>query len=305
MMAQKVRLCPCLISILALLGLWPCLAESANLRVTGRITSNGQPIQGEIIVVDVARQVRMLTFRSDSLGAFDFEIVPGPRTVVVAKADGCVSAERELMPAAGGHANLNFTLSPAGSISGRVINEAGAGVAGAVARVHYPGERRSYQFADELGESITDDFGNFTLPFVAEDRPFVVEAETTDRLPSVSRMLTFQRATASGVVVTLGRMGQVVRGKVFDAAGAPAGGVNVRMRCLPAAGEFSSEELTSASFLLRSNKRTTTGPDGGYEFRGVPAGRVMVVASRPGAKPVKAEGTSEPGGTLNIDLTLK
>jgi hypothetical protein len=304
MMAQTLRLCPCLISILAVLGLWPCLAVSANLRVTGRITSNGQPIQGEIIVVDVAHQVRMLTFRSDSKGAFDFEIVPGPKILVVAKADGYVSAERELMPVAGGHANVNFTLSPAGSISGRVIDEAGTGVAGAVVRVRYPGERRSYQFADELGESITDDFGSFTLPFVAVDRPFVVEAETTDRLPSTSRTLRFHRA-ASGVVVTLGRRGQVVRGKIHNAAGAPAAGVNVRIQCLPAAGEFSLEERTSTSFLLRSNKRTTTGPDGGYEFRGVPAGRVIIVASLPGAKPVKAEGISEPGGTLTIDLILK
>ena len=304
-MAQTVRVRPRLFIILAVLALLPCLAESADLRVSGRITSNGKPVQGEIIVVDIARDSRLLTFHSDSLGVFDFDIVPGPRTVVVAKADGYVSAERELPPAAGSHAGLNFNLSATGSISGRVVDESGAGVPGTVVRIRYPGERRSYQFADELGESFTDELGNFSLPFVAVDRQFVIEAETADRLPSVSSSLTLNRAAKSGVVVTLGRTGQVVRGRVFNAAGAPVSGVSVRMRCLVDPGEFSREERTSMSFLSRSNKRVTTGPDGGYEFRGVPAGRVIVVASRPGAKPVMAEGVSQPGGALEIDLILR
>ena len=302
-MSQTVRLHPCLV-ILAVAGLWPCLAQTADLHITGRITSKGQPVQGEIIVLDIARQVRLLSFQSDSTGGFDFDIVPGPRTIVVAKADGCASEEREVVRPPGGHAQLNFNLSGIGSVSGRVIDEAGAGVPAAVVRVRYPAQRRSYQFSDELGESVTDDFGNFTLPFVAEDRPFVIEAETADRLPSASSVLTLARATTSGVVLTVGPTGKVVRGRIFNEKGTPVAGVTVRMRCLPPAGQSSTEEMTSISFLSKSNRRMTTGPDGSYEFRGVPAGRVIVVASRPGATPVKGEGIAKQGAMLNIDLVL-
>ncbi len=303
-MWQTVRFHHCLI-IVAVAGLWPCLAQTANLNITGRITSKGQPVQGEIIVLDVARQLRLQSFRTDSIGNFAFDIVPGPRTIIVAKADGCVSEERELVPPQGGHAQLNFNLSGIGSVSGQVIDEAGAGVPAAVVRIRYPAQRRSYQFSDELGESVTDAFGNFTLPFVAEDRPFVIEAETADRPPSASRVLTLARATASGVVVTVGPTGHIIRGKIFNEEGAPAAGVTVRMRCLPPAGKPSTEERTSVGFLSRSNGRMTTRPDGAYEFRGVPAGRVIVVASRPGTKPVKGEGIASQGATLNIDLVLR
>ena len=57
------------------------------------------------------------------------------------------------------------------------------------------------------------------------------------------------------------------------------------------------------------NQRTTTDADGSYEFKGLPSGRIVVVASLPGRAPTKQEHVlSEEGATGGvhvIDLVVK
>jgi len=67
----------------------------------GRITSNGESIGGEIVVIDPAPQLSVTSHRTDSKGAFEFDVPARPGMLLIARADGYISSERELrqMPA--------------------------------------------------------------------------------------------------------------------------------------------------------------------------------------------------------------
>ena len=123
-----------------------------------------------------------------------------------------------------------------------------------------------HHFHHEVGDIHADDFGYFILPVVARGKSFVVEAATAERLPASTASLTLDGEEASGVQVTAGRIGFVVRGAVRDSAANPHAGASVRLRLFP------SSKTTTAGRVSRLharllNQRTITGRDGAYEFK--------------------------------------
>jgi len=274
-------------------------------RVTVRITGEGaRPLRGEVMAVTAGGAVRMNSVLADEAGAAAID-VPAGRALLVARAEGYVSEERQVLVRAGAeNAAVRFMLAPAGTVSGRVFDETGAGVAGARVWLDYRGENRAWRLAEEAGGEAADPFGYFTLPVVAQGRPFVLHAETEGRLPSSSGTLMLRAPEMTGVVLLVSRRGSTVRGRVVDAAGAPVAGAALRLRAIPAAGEFTAEQRASLVFARGTNKTALSGADGSFSFAAVPAGRVVVTAQA-GNRRASAEAAAAAGRETVLTLALR
>lgn len=280
----------------------------AQVTVRGTIVSiDGTPLRGDVTLIRGGPDVRLRSHHTDSQGVFSIRTDRAPGQLLVAKADGHVSSEVEL-GTAGNAARLNvrFRLWPAGKVSGRVVDEKGNGVAGATLQVRYPGERRRHYFHHEVGDIQADDFGYFTLPFIARGKSFVVGAATAERLPGATAPLTLEGKEKSGVQVTAGKVGHVVQGAVRDSAANPHRGATVRLR-LSASLETTRSARVSRLHARSLNQKTLTGRDGAYQFKGLPAGRVVVIDHVPGRTPTK-QGRVVPdqgsSGVYVIDLIV-
>lgn len=280
------------------------LCAQTSARIEGRITSKHGPLRGEVIVVSQDGPVRINPFLTDAEGQFAISVGAG-RVLLIAKADGYVSEERELSARAGtANPVVHFVLSPAGSVSGRVYDENGAGVAGARVWVDYRGETRRWRIAEEAGGEPADTFGYFTIPVVAQERPFVLHADCEGWLISSSGTLQLRGAEMPGVVLLLSRHGTRVRGRVIDPSGGPLGGTEVRLRALAAQGEFTPEQRGSPAFARHANRSTVSAADGSYVFAGVPAGEVVVTAGA-GKQRASGRAPTAAGRDTEIILTLR
>lgn len=280
------------------------VCAQTNGRITGRITARGAPLRGEVIAVEGGGAVRINRVATDAQGLFSIDTRAG-QVQLVAKADGYVSEERRLLVRAGGqNPVIHFVLALAGSVSGRVFDETGAGVAGARVWVNYRGESRRWQLAEEVGGEGTDSFGYFTIPAVAQGKPFLLHAEREGWLMSSSGTLVLTADEMKGVVLLLGRRGASIRGQVLDAAGKPVAGADVRLRSHPARGEFTPEQHASVAFARNANRTMKSAADGSYVFAGVPAGQVVVTVNA-GGRRAAGEATTVTGREAVIDLTIR
>ena len=137
--------------------------------VHGRVVAeaSGQPLQASVMVIAAGAGVRLNTVRADDQGAFAVE-APIGRVQVIAHADGYSSEQVQVVvPPMRGNANVSFSLKAAGSVSGRVVDAARNGVAGARVWLQYRGEANFWLSADEVGGEETDASGSFRLPVVA------------------------------------------------------------------------------------------------------------------------------------------
>lgn len=118
--------------------LLPWSAEASAVKLSGRIRSAGPAaLAGHVEVTSGTGHVRTESYWTDSEGRFSIEAPAQPRLVVVARAEGHISAEREVAPATGeAEIRLEFTLRASGSVSGRVTDDSGRPVAGALVRLH-------------------------------------------------------------------------------------------------------------------------------------------------------------------------
>lgn len=280
-------------------------AASAS-ELTGRITSvDGIPLAGYVQVIGEAGHVRVQHYATDSRGAFSLDIPGISKLLVVARADGYISAEREVtVGPAQPRLRLDFALFPAGGVSGRVVDETGRPVPAAEIYVRHPGEVRRFAYDQETGGVRSDDFGYFTLPFVARGRSFVIDTAAEGRLPASSQELYFTQPVLEGLLVSVGPVGQRVRVNVLAGDGRPLSGALVRLRARSDAEEYSAEQRRSRVFLRMANRMASTGPDGSVQFTGVPAGGVTLVASRPGGKPVRLEALVERAAALNLSISV-
>jgi hypothetical protein len=280
-------------------------AQSAGL-ITGRVIADGsqQALPANITVMTTGAGVHLKSAMADDRGAFTIEVPPGT-TTIVARADGFASEQRELFVRPGrGNPNLNFSLSPAASITGRVVDQTGDGVAGARVWLNYRGETRAWRFAEETGGEQADTFGNFTIPIVAQGRAFVLHAEIEGWLLSSSQTMTLRSPELRGVLLLLSRRGSSVSGRVLDSAGRPVSGVRVHLRAIPADSEFTADQRDSFAFSRSMNRTAVSREDGSYSFEGVPGGRVVVTASlqnRRAASEVDTIGERQ----TTIDLSLQ
>jgi hypothetical protein len=290
---------------IAICGFATLSAQTAGL-IAGRVVAEGgrQSLNAAITVVTTGAGVRLKSVTTDDRGDFSIE-APVGQALVVARADGYASEQRELLVRPGrANPNLNFSLARASSLSGRVVDQTGAGVAGARVWLNYRGEARAWRFAEETGGEQADAFGNFTIPIVAQGRPFVLHAESEGWLLSSSQTMTVRSPELSGVLLLLSRRGMNVSGRVLDSAGRPVSGAHVHLRSIPADSEFTADQRDSLAFSRSVNRMAVSREDGSYSFEGVPGGRVVVTANGQNRRAASETDTATGRQTI-IDLSLR
>ncbi len=263
--------------LLALTLVTASLFAQTTGRVTGRVTAHGgQPLRAEISAITAGIGIGISTFSTDDRGAFAIE-APIGNVVLIVRADGYASEQHEIGVRPGqGNAPLRMSLSPAGTISGRVVDLNGSGVGGARVWLVYRGAQRSWRLGEESGGEPADAAGNFTISVVAQDRPFVLLAESEEYLVSSTRPMVLRGQELPGVSLLLSRRGSSVSERVVDASGRPVADAEVRLRVIPGDAEISPEQHMSAAFARSLHRTAVSGPDGSYRFSGVPAGQAVL-----------------------------
>jgi protocatechuate 3,4-dioxygenase beta subunit len=262
----------------------------AAVKVSGQVRDgDGRPLAGLVELIAGPGRVQAQSHPTDSLGRFSLEAPSAPRLVVVARADGHVSAEREIVVSSSDAVfTVDFTLPRAGWLRGRVVDSQGFPVAGAKVRIEYPGEVRRVVYETEVTAQ-TDSEGFFTLRYVARGRPFLLATSSEDRPPSFAGPFTLDAANLDGVVLRAAAPGAVVRVRVVTPGGEPATGAAVRLRAQADAALYSPQQRQMRAFFEATQRLAFAEGNGTVEFRGVPPGKVTVVASRLGARPAKVE----------------
>ena len=256
----------------------PLRAQQVAIR--GSITSIDEgPVPGSVTIVEGSRDVRVSTYKTNQRGEFEFTTPWASQKRVVAKADGFVSDEAVITLGPGDReASHTFKLSRPAEVSGRVVDDSGVPVPGAIVRVRYVGEGRSLTFAQEVGAVSTDDFGYFILPIVAQGKSFVIDAVSEDRPLSSSMPLVAQADTLPGIVVPLSRRGYSVTGRVLDSSALPLANARVRLVASGDGESYSREERASVSFTATGAKVVLTDDQGAFSFEGVPSGKIVLIA---------------------------
>lgn len=279
-------------------------AGQAAVKVSGQVRdAEGRPLAGYVEVVAGPGRVEARSHPTDAQGRFAIEAPNAARLIVVARAEGHVSAERELAPAADSSLSLDFALVPAGWVTGRVTDTQGFPVAGANVRVEYPGEVRRLIYETEVTAE-TDTDGYFTLRYVARGRPFVLAASAEGRPPSFAGPFTLNASRLEGLVLTAAAPGETVRVRVVTPTGQPAAGAAVRLRAAADLAAYTAEQRRTRAFFEATQRLAFAGPDGMVEFRGLPPGKVTVVASRPGAKGARVEADLVSGQALSLGVIV-
>ncbi len=281
-------------------------AQSGTVGLVARILdASRQPVSGDVTVLQGTTHVKSTNYRTGGDGVALLNIDPTSRATIVAKADGYVSQEISVMVSgASPSPTLEFVLPRSSVVTGRVVDRAGNAVPGAAVRIGYPGELRTFVFEQEAGVFRSDEFGYFALPFVAQGKPFVIEATADDWLPAFSVRLLASGEQLQGVTVILDRLGATVRGKVVDATGAPVTGAYVRLHASAKDEGYPAEAMQSRSLHAAANRRARTGVDGSFEFRGVPSGEAVLIAGRTGSRLTKTELIIQKGPTSPIVVSV-
>jgi hypothetical protein len=271
---------PCGVSLSVASLLLASMANGQSV-IRGRIQgSGGESLQGDITLVFVGSSGLTLTnHQTDTRGHFSIPVTVSPSTIV-AKADGHVSAETSVSAVPRDYVLI---LDRAAVVAGRVVDETGQGVADATVAIRYLGQQRRFHFGQEQGNISTDKLGYFTLPFVAADKPFVVDAFSETRPVSSSPVQIATVEGLKGIQIALVNRGQTVRVELEPGGSSPIAGLKVMLRAT-GDGEPYSAEVRSGSAFQSQAVRVKAFSGQSVEFHGVPAGRITVIAEASGQR---------------------
>src|SRR3569623_2102599 len=197
------------------------LRPGAKVTVTV-VGGDSMPIDGATVALRGTDSQR----QSTKNGATTFDaVVPGGYQVA-AWADGLARSLQWLQVGAGDN-RVKLILLPGAPVAGRVVDDKGAGIAGA--RVTFHGASDWSQQADARYDAVTTGAdGSFSF----EARPagsFRCAASHPKNAPGQTPMVTLDgKHEQTGVTITLGA-GATVRGTVVDLQGKPVAGARVRV----------------------------------------------------------------------------
>ncbi len=206
--------------------------------------------------------------RTDSTGAYVLAGLSPGMYSVSARAPGMGGAERR---AEAGASGIDFVLTPAGKITGLVVDEAGRPIeafranARARMRMGYSGMRDNFAAAD----------GRFVLEDVAEGE-YVLDISAPDRASAVVPDVKVTAGGTADVGTVRLTAGGIVRGLVVDAASAPVSGATA--------------SISGTGRDFRIAPEVTSDAGGAFEFRGVPPGAAQVSVTHPSYAPGFASG---------------
>ena len=293
----------------SLLAFIPLLASPMQAQVTveGQVAAvDGAPLKADLTLIRSGSTVEFHHYHTDDQGAFSIQTDQSAGQLLVAKADGHTSSEVLLKAESNTKISVPFTLWPAGTVTGRVVDEEGNGVGGATLYVHYSNERRRHFLHHEMGDIHADDFGYFIPARHGARQGFRCRGclgrppSRFDRHPEARGRKTGRSSHYGEIAIRSAWYG-------YGFCGKPA-----QRGCRPHAPVPGDEIAVAAQFsrlhgrLL--NRRTFTDKDGAYEFKGLPSGRVVVIALVPGKTLVKQEKTLPeqglPGDAYMVNLVV-
>ena len=272
--------------------------------ISGQVLAEGsrKPLEASLTIVSASNGLRLQTVRSNEQGAFTLE-APVGKVSILARADGFASEQVDVMVRPGrGNADVSITLTPAGSVSGRVVDSSGNAVRGARVWLQYRGEGNAWRSSDEAGGEETDASGFFEVPVVAQRKPFLLHAEADGWLLSTSETMFLRTPALPEVLLLLSRRGVTIGGRILDSAGRPVADADVQLRALPANHVFSAEQRHSMAFARTMTRSVRTRSDGSYTFTGVPTGRVVISAR---TLDLRGNVDAEVASNLHVDLTVR
>jgi protocatechuate 3,4-dioxygenase beta subunit len=233
-----------------------------------------------------------------------------PRTYrLTAEDDRFVPWSRAVRIAAGQPETQDVPLTRGATLAGRVVDEEGRPVEGALVRVSRGGENVFRAFMRSMegeGGVRTGRDGSFRAARLApgeSQRLDVRHDEYEER--AIGGISLSPGATRSGVTVVL-RRGLSVRGVVKDEEGRPLPAAEVSLSSVRSI--QGGRGGVSLSFVGPGNQqRCETGADGRFEFRGLKAGPYTVSARSPGFSRATLDpvNVAEGRATEPLELTLK
>jgi hypothetical protein len=233
----------------------------AGLAIRGRVQTNaGRPI-ADALVRASGRRGHRSEARSEANGTFVLAGLDAGTHHVAAETDGYAE---ETKTAEAGGAPLVFVLSPAGVITGRVVDDRGPIVDGFHVTADTGGDFGRGRRVAEAGEPGGD--GSFRLPALAAGT-YALAISAPERVPASVPGV----AVAAGQVVDVGDVklssGGIVRGTVVDASGSAVSGATIDASMGGRGGMRSGDVTTDAS--------------GAFELKGMPPGEVQLGARHP------------------------
>jgi hypothetical protein len=236
-----------------------------GLAIRGRTrTASGQPVADATITGQPLRRGEMRQARSEADGSFVLAGLEQAPHRVVAQAPGFGTAEKTTEP---GIEPLDLVLEPAGTISGRVVDERSRPVETFRVAAR-PVDDRRMRLAPRVDEFTSED-GRFTLTDVAAGAYAFTVSSAERTATTVSGL-----KVAAGADIDVGTVklsaGGVVRGSVVDEGGAFVSGASIAA---------SGQDRDLLSF--GSQQQATSDIAGAFEIKGLPAGAVEIRASHP------------------------
>lgn len=282
------------------------LVPAASLR--GRVVdaASATPLAGQRVLL--RGPAGSFGARSGRDGRYELVGLPAQRYALVVDDAAYVRFERSNLTLTPGAAfNQDVALERAATLSGRVLDEQGVPVAGALARLRSAGATRSPWRAagvDETTRSGVD--GRLRLTRVRPGARRIVQVEHPDFTSSVVSGLTLTAGARTPEITIVLRRGLVLRGRVKDVGGRPVVGAAIE-----AWADDSITRLGRGGGVLHiagasneDGRHTETGADGRFELRGLAPGALTLAVSAAGLARTQREGLDPASVREPIEFTL-
>lgn len=275
-------------------------AARLTVSVVGR---DGRPITGatvELRGVDVQRAV------TRGAPAVFSPVVPGGYQIA-AWADGTAHAFQRIQIGKG-DAQARLMLSAGAPVAGRVVDDRGAGVAGA--RVRYGGASDWSQQASERHDAaVTTADGSFRFDALPAGS-FRFLASHPERAPGSSALVTLDGKTPrDGVVIAL-EAGAVVKGRVVDGQRHPVASARVRIGSALGPGDRRGPggrgpgNRGPGNRMFAPPRQAYSDADGAFEIHGLPRRQLSAVAMHDTGSSQIVEVDASAGDVSGLILTL-
>ncbi|MBV8757026.1 MAG: carboxypeptidase regulatory-like domain-containing protein, partial [Deltaproteobacteria bacterium] len=261
------------------------LRPGAKVTVTV-VGGDSKPIDGATVELRGTDSQRQTT----KAGTTTFDaVVPGGYQVA-AWADGLARTLQWLQVGAGDH-TVKLILMPGAPVAGRVVDEKGAGVAGA--RVTFHGASDWSQQADDRYDAVTSGKDGAFQFAALPSGSFRFAASHPDFAPGQSTMVTLDgKHEHTGITITVGA-GATVRGTVVDTQGKPVAGARVRI------GRSSRRGM-----IFEPPRQAYSDGNGAFELKGLPRHELVAVAMHETGASKNEDVDTTNGDVGNVKLVI-